>query len=222
MKLYSILFERFPPNFDVDSFIETPPEEQTKYVKTTLKDRFLGLGSGREVFQINDDEVLKISRERNIKGIKQNRTEIILHQKYPTVTAKIIAYDTINQNWLVAELVKPFNSEAEFKQTTGIGFDLVKLLISKFVAGTSLEDLKNSKNTGENLLYKKFELSNWLTQAEELEAFVLKEKMYVEDLLVFAHWGRNAEGNAVLMDYGLNNKTVKRYYKDKPQDQAGV
>lgn len=215
MKLYPILFEKFPSTFNIDSFIDMPPDKQTNYAEEVLKDKFLGLGSGREVFKINDDEVLKISREKNIKGIKQNRTEITLHQRYPTITAKIIIYDTINQNWMISELVRPFNTEAEFRQATGIGFDLVKLLVSKFVGGYTLEDLKNSDKIGESLLYKKFELSNWLEQAKELEAFVIKEKMYVTDLLVLAHWGLNSEGNAVLMDYGLNNKTVKRYYKDK-------
>lgn len=222
MKLYSILFEDFPSNFDINSFIDMPPDKQIKYAEEALEDKFLGLGSGREVFKINDDEVLKISRERNIKGIKQNRTEIELHQKYPTITAKIIVYDTINQNWMISELVEPFNTESEFRQATGIGFDLVRLLVSKFVAGYTLDELKASSSMGESILYKKFELSDWLVQAKELEGLVIKEKLYVTDLLTLAHWGKSIDGRVVLMDYGLNNKTVKRYYKDKPQHQTNA
>jgi len=177
----------------------------------------IGSGSGRIVYDIDGEKVLKLSK--NPKGIAQNEAETNAGYYRDTHDIVAIVFDSAEDNsWLIAEKAKKVN-EARIKQLTGI---------------PSLNELfyyvKNfySTNHGRGTLFEQ--------DPEMIEQ--LNENEFVQDLTYFianysqdpGDYGRpstygevlrDGQPTIVLTDYGLNDEVYNTYYsperKNKPQ-----
>lgn len=84
----------------------------------------LGAGSSRIVFALSGGKALKIAR--NSKGYAQNAAEMELWTSPQTkpVIAKIFEADTQKHEWIIAEIVKPFNGTRQ-EWEAAVGFDFL-------------------------------------------------------------------------------------------------
>jgi hypothetical protein len=88
------------------------------YAKRTLLGK-VGAGSGRAVFQIDNEKVLKVAM--NAKGVAQNEAESDWGAQHYDIIAKVFERDP-EGTWLEMELAKRV-SPSRFKQLTGITLD---------------------------------------------------------------------------------------------------
>jgi len=98
------------------------------YAKKLLEQLGAGLGSSRETFKLSANRVLKIAK--NEAGVAQTEAELefIRNNSIPRNFTTIEEFDP-KGNWIVAELVKPFESEREFAIETGINYQFYENLI---------------------------------------------------------------------------------------------
>ena len=98
------------------------------YAKKFLEQLGAGLGSSRETFKLSANRVLKIAK--NEAGVAQTEAELefIRNNSIPRNFTTIEEFDP-KGNWIVAELVNPFESEREFAIETGINYQFYENLI---------------------------------------------------------------------------------------------
>ena len=98
------------------------------YAKKFLEQLGAGLGTSRETFKLSANRVLKIAK--NEAGVAQTEAELefIRNNSIPRNFTTIEEFDP-KGNWIVAELVKPFESEREFAIETGIDYQFYENLI---------------------------------------------------------------------------------------------
>jgi len=163
----------------------------------------IGAGSGRIVYQINDDKILKLAK--NSKGIAQNETECnIGYNNYiQNIVTKI--YDNANDySWIVAEKVKKI-SEKRIKQLTGIpGLnDLYGYLINHVKNYNYHIDVNVEKTLNDNEF------------VSELLDLIYNYNVSYGDLGRVSSYGeviRNGIPAVVVVDYGLNDIVYNNYY----------
>ena len=130
------LDEQYPPTWDIDTFKSlTSFSQRIKYCNQNLKR--LASGSARIAYQIDDEKVLKLAK--NKKGIAQNSVERdwYVQQSYGDVVAKIFDVDE-NDLWLEMELAKKLTPSA-FIRIVGEPVDVV----GKYLAHK--DDIDNGK-----------------------------------------------------------------------------
>ena len=91
----------YPSNFDLDYFKKLNSfNKKIQYCKQMLE--YVGGGSSRMVFKIDNDKCLKLAK--NKKGLEQNYTESDWSlQNYYSVTARIYDYDERIKEWAEGE-----------------------------------------------------------------------------------------------------------------------
>lgn len=167
---------------------------------------YIGKGSSRVVFQIDDEKVLKLAL--NQKGIAQNGQE---RQTYDDdIFPKIFKSDE-NDLWLVSEYVLPAKS-SDFKHCFGMTFQ-------KFVS--FIESCK-FYDYGEQYwdVLPEDEWRNYIENNEYLAAFdeyIRNEgTIVVGDMQRIVNYGltkRYGEAAIVLLDSGFNEDIWNRFYK---------
>lgn len=166
--------------------------ENLKKIKEFASERYnlLGKGSARLVYEISEDYVLKIAK--NKKGIAQNLTEIEISKdkEFTDVLASVIMYNE-NGLYIIQEKANKI-TDFEFNNITG-------LQLSGF-----LYYLRHDKEwDGDNInFYNKI---NSLINKYELDRF---------DIANENSWGL-VNKKVVIVDYGLNKKTSRELYGTK-------
>jgi hypothetical protein len=142
--------------FDFDFFktLRTIPA-RLNYAEKFLQKLGAGTGSSRETFKLSDNRVLKIAK--NEAGIAQTEAELefIRNNSIPRNFTTIEEFDP-KGNWIVAELVNPFESKRDFAIQTGINYsfyeDLIKTIQDRkpqnlrsllYIATQDLEEIRN-------------------------------------------------------------------------------
>ena len=106
----------YPSSFNLRYFSTIPTfKEREKYCRERLK--FLGAGSSRIAFQVDNDKVLKIAKNR--AGIIQNENEEDWSKNKYDCFAKIYEADTNNHTWIEMELARKVYVE-DFMRCLGI------------------------------------------------------------------------------------------------------
>jgi len=149
--------------------------------------KFLNKGTGRYVYVINNEYVLKLAN--NNKGIEQNKTEINISEsgKYNDIIASVIEYDK-NGLYLIQQKANEI-TEQEFTNITG-------LKVQGFLSYNKNWESKNPK------FYNKVDS---LIEEFDLDRF---------DISTINSWG-TINGNLVIVDYGLNINTSIKLYGNK-------
>lgn len=168
------------------------------------KKNLKGLSSGgtsRHVFAIDDKTVLKIARSE--RGRAQNRLESdwSLQSWHGNILTKLIDFDDENYNWVRVERAIPLKSVATLKKMFS-GIDLYQ--IEKYLEN------RNPDITEEQ---RKFLDNDELVQ--EILMMTGNFNMPIGDILRPSSWGfvtRDGKQVPVLLDYGLNRRTLEKYY----------
>jgi hypothetical protein len=211
MKLLNIVNEMaYPESFSMDEFKKiTSFRGRIKYCNQHLQR--INSGSGRIVYKIDDEKVLKLARNR--KGIAQNETEsdYFLHDNYDDIVANCFDSDRDDNLWVEMELarrVKP----SDFLSIVGVpltGENSIEMWLKEIFK------MYNDRRTYiVDREVKKF-LDDDSPFAYSLHDLVGSFDLAIGDVLKVNSWGkvkRDGEDAIVLVDIGCTNKTLSEYY----------
>lgn len=215
MKLIKILneflIEDYPTTWDWEEFGKlTKFSERKKYCDEHLE--FLIQGSGRLVYKVDDDKVLKLAK--NTKGVAQCNVEIRLgNDRYiDHIVAPIYEYDS-DGYWVEMALATKL-SKGKFKSIIGYSFDDYGQMLMHFY----YRNIKPSKYGG----HAAIDDENERNKIEEDEFFQsMCDMMGSYDMPPGDLWRLNSYGlvkingkeEIRLIDYGLTNNVYEDYYK---------
>jgi hypothetical protein len=204
---YNMIEANYPKSFNHDEFKSlTSFAARKRYADKHLEK--LGAGSGRLVYIIDDETVLKLAK--NNKGVAQNKAEIRQWNTNDHVTAKVYEYHK-NFLWLEMERARKAKA-ADFRKIVGLDF----------------------KNIADGLLYRHTLHNNrrppsyyGLSKPENYEEMVENEWYYfletvmidygleAGDLARMSSYGvvkRDGQEDIVVVDFGYDSNVKDIYY----------
>ncbi|MFW6219468.1 MAG: DUF5661 family protein [bacterium] len=203
----NILFEDYPTNFDMEYFKSLPSfNKRIQYANEKL--RKIGTGSGRIVYQIDDDKVLKLAK--NKKGIAQNEVEYSLGNDYyfNDITAEVYDADEDNYSWIEMKLAKKLTPN-RFKHLVGIDFNTYKDLLKRYIQNI----IKPNKYYNLDPLTKDqleiIENNEFISNI--IDVFSNYDNLEFGDFYRLSSYGE-VDNNVVLVDYGLNDEVYSSHY----------
>lgn len=203
-----MLKEAMDDTFDLDELSSLPSYNAKFKYCTQHLGRYIGKGSSRVVFQLDDEKILKLAW--NEKGVAQNEEE---QRAYGNdIFPKVYESDS-NGYWLISEFVLPAKAQ-DFKQCFGMTF---KEFVS-FIYACAVYRFNKT-----NLLSFAMEEEKYvelLDTNEDLAAFDDYIGNYgyivVSDMTRMCNYGlttRNGEPHVVLLDSGLTEDVWNNFYK---------
>lgn len=209
----SELNEAAMPGFNARQLSQIPSfAGRLKYCKQMLGPTF-GSGSSRVIFEIDDDKVLKLAK--NKKGVAQNEFELET-SRYTDAVVKVFDCDD-DCTWLIEENCVPAK-EQDFERIIGLPFETYCDLISWY---------GNTYRYTSSRLYtispkEAQELADQLWNDDEcgfvVQMFDLMGDYQLPsgDLTRISSYGmvkRNGTPQMVLMDSGMNDDIYNTYYR---------
>ena len=197
----------------------------------------LGKGTSRQAFILSNRFVLKVAM--NAKGQAQNEAEldIFTNPEIAPFMTRIYKADIDGMNWLVADIVRPIESDEEFDKLTGVNFwDLADILeghnrfkdlddyrsVIEDRIGYTEADLEYFRDSGQenNVAHEEKVLAGLQKKLAAIDHPLVKALvngienfgMGYGDLVQMIHWGKTPDGRAVLLDYGLTDEIYDKYY----------
>jgi len=177
-------------------------EDRVAFAKKHWK--FLGEGSSRTAFQVNDDLIIKVAH--NDKGLAQNKVEMD-PKAQRSCTNPIVVADAEGK-WIVLKSTEPLK-EKDFKKMVGFGFEsFMNALFYKF---NNESDQWSPPRDYEEI--EKSPLFNCLSD------LIFKTDQQIGDIDKISSW-RELDGKPVLADYGLSRDVFRSYYKDEGESSS--
>jgi hypothetical protein len=201
---YNRLFEARMDGFRLDALRGMPFQKKVAYCKQWLGFP-IGNGSSRMVFQLDDDTVLKLAK--NKKGIAQNEQEYDLgndwyiSHMYPKV---MNGSDGENFEWIISEFVLPCKVD-DFEKILGVKWDKVFDIIRWMTQGMNWTKLL----TPEERENEKF--MEWVYGLEDLVGNY--PDLGHRDMLGLDNWGLTKDNEIKVLDSGLNEEIWNRFYR---------
>lgn len=164
----------------------------------------IGKGSARFVFQIDDTRVLKLAT--NMKGVAQNKSEVMVYQQAPNKTFMPIVYndsDMENYFYIISEYVLPAE-EKDFEMVLGVPFYTLVEIFSNYYRGDEIEKY-------EEYLPKIHQLLQYFTEMSKIG-------VNTHDWFNLENWGvtkRHGKAIMVTLDNGLTNNVANNFYRNK-------
>lgn len=200
------LTEEYPESFSMNIFNEIKSyKKKVAYAAERLQK--LSSGSGRVVFKIDNEKVLKLAK--NEKGLAQNQVESGGYNLGSIIVSEVFDYDSHHDRpyWLEMELAKKI-SPSRFEQLLGFSLNSVKNYLF----------YKKNKTYRSTEYYKKLEAklddlddNEWIAELMDLIANM--------DLMCPGDFGRastygevNRIPKVIVIDYGLDDYTFDQYY----------
>jgi hypothetical protein len=202
--LDEVLNEDYPADFNFETFESIKSYSgKLDYAKQRLKR--IGSGSARVVFQVDNDKVLKIAK--NKKGLAQNSVESEYYLQNYDIIARV--FDTDNDDfWLEMEYARKL-TPTRFKEITEI--DIKKLWHFLWY---KKEGKKTSGISDEEI--ELYEENEFIINLMEL---VFDYQMPIPaDLSRISSYGevkRDGKSAVVLVDFGLTQSVWYQYYRIK-------
>jgi mRNA-degrading endonuclease RelE of RelBE toxin-antitoxin system len=198
-----ILKEEYPASFEMEYFKTLKSfNKRVEYCQKNLQR--ISSGSSRIVYKIDDEKVLKLAK--NSKGLAQNEVEEQYSDDYllEDILAKVFDYDE-NYLWVEMELAMPLTAK-KFEQLNGYTFNsFCEALRYHYF-------LSKGKRLAEPLDMDKFWEDEFATM---IFGYIENYDVPLGDLTRLSTYGivkRNNQDTIVLVDYGLDNNTLKKYY----------
>lgn len=190
--------EDYPSSFDMELFKDLESfKKRVHYAKEQLPK--ISSGSGRMVFKIDDEKVLKLAK--NKKGIAQNEVEVD-HYEDPVagdIFAKIYNHDE-DYRWTEMQLARKVKKE-DFKRILGVDFND----FSDFIFWNG------NKPENEELKEKL-----WNTEfVNDVISYIMDFGVPSFDLSRKNSYGvveENGQERIVIVDYGLSAQVYECYY----------
>lgn len=178
----------------------------------------IGEGSSRIVFQINDNEVIKVAR--NQAGVEQNRLEAFAGRDAIVEDLLVgIERNSEDYSWVISKKVKPLD-DMEFaiaEKIVGIPWNDVRKAVG-LDPKSEYETTKVPTGTKKEKDYEEKGSKKCLRGQDFLKAVVQftqrYEGMLLGDLTKLSSWGISPKGCLVILDYGITKKVYKGFYKD--------
>lgn len=202
----------YPSTFNIEEFMSLPSfAKRVEYCNKRLK--FLGQGSSRRVYMIDNEKCLKLAR--NKKGIGQNEAENDGYLQQLNLCPKIYKSDREGL-WIEAQLAKKAK-ESDFKRLLGYDWNI----FCSWIEYTAKLYTKRSLYKGENdALFKSDEFESWVYDNDNVFARV---NQYMTDFALESYgdlqrissWGivsENGQERLVLVDAGLSDSVGRDYY----------
>ena len=164
----------------------------------------IGKGSARFVFQIDDTRVLKLAT--NMKGVAQNKSEVMVYQQAPNKTFMPIVYndsDMENYFYVISEYVLPAE-EKDFETVLGVPFYTLVEIFSNYYRGDEIKKY-------EEYLPKIRHLLQYFTEMSKIG-------VNTHDWFNLENWGltkRHGKAIMVTLDNGLTNNVANNFYRNK-------
>jgi hypothetical protein len=164
----------------------------------------IGKGSARFVFQIDDTRVLKLAT--NMKGVAQNKSEVMVYQQAPNKTFMPIVYndsDMENYFYVISEYVLPAE-EKDFETVLGVPFYTLVEIFSNYYRGDEIKKYEEYSPKIRHLLQYFTEMS--------------KIGVNTHDWFNLENWGltkRHGKAIMVTLDNGLTNNVANNFYRNK-------
>jgi mRNA-degrading endonuclease RelE of RelBE toxin-antitoxin system len=207
MNFKNYILEAYPENFSFEEFNNIKSYNgKLKYANERLKK--LSSGSSRVVYQIDNEKVLKIAK--NKKGLAQNESEADWSKEAYDVTAKV--FETSDEYfWVEMELAKKL-TPTRFKQLTGLSIPemqtAMRVLRERMRPVRNLAPLKLTPEAEAKLYENEFYM--------DIERFVADYDMETGDMGRLNSYGeviRDGQPKIVLVDFGVTNQVWNDYYK---------
>lgn len=201
----------YPSSWDIDEFREiTTFKGRVQYCKDRLE--YLGSGSSRMVFRIDNEKVLKLAK--NNKGIAQNEAENDWYLQKSNCFTKVYDSDR-NGLWIEAEsAIKA--KQSDFKKITGYGFDVMCAWIDYTYNCYSRQQHHVDEKYIQIFKSEEWENNYDYSVFGEISDYMRNYNINgINDLKRISSWGivkRDGEDEIVLVDYGLNNSVLDFYY----------
>ena len=205
----------YPEEFNLKIFDEINSfAGRIRYCENRLKR--ISQGTGRIVYLIDNDKVLKLAKNR--KGIEQNWNEFSISNNCEIV-AKVLNADKQNGLWIVSEYARRATAQ-DFKRLIGYGINFVREFVNLSKSQYSRYPWNKWNPTSEQeeffeqMMDDNFPNAWWF---RELNDYLVNYQLEsTGDLLRPSSWGvvnRNGEEIIVLVDYGLTDETYERFYR---------
>lgn len=201
-----LLDEDYPESFSMEEFKQlTSYRTRIEYCKQHLTR--IGAGSSRIVYQIDNDKVLKLAKNR--KGLAQNEAEASIFNSgwHDDICAKVIDYHQDNF-WVEMELAKPVK-ESDFPTIIGVSLEDIHHWLDNHykLANGRKPQFRFEEEHSEKLANLEFIwdmqqiMDNWDVPAGDFG----RTSTYGKVL-------RDGNINIVVVDYGLTTDVASTYY----------
>ena len=208
----------YPSSFDLQYFSTIPTfKDRIQYCKDRLK--LIGNGSSRIVFQVDNNKVLKIAK--NKKGINQNQREENWGRNQYGCFAEIYEADTDNHTWIEMELARKATNQ-DFIKHFGITInelkDIIHYMYFQYNNRSNYwfneeEKIKLDRFFNENIYNEQNkELYNLYHYMLDYQP----DRASISDWGAKSNWGvvnRNGEEWLVIIDDGFDDDIYNNYYK---------
>lgn len=195
-------------DFSFETLVSMPTfPKKIEYCKQKLGNP-IGSGSSRIVFQISDERVLKVAK--NKKGIAQNEVEGDYGKQLYNIFPELFNVDD-NYLFIETEYVLPCKKE-DFPQVLGITFEEFQ----EFIKCVYNSYCRNGKQLVTTMTQERFiELLESNDNLNDIRTYLADyQNEEIGDLLRLKNLGlvrRDGEERIVILDDGLNEETYKFY-----------
>lgn len=221
--LYSLsnIFYKISKRFQINkAILNSLPSfaKKEKYLQEELGLEYMGEGSSRAVYLVNQAKVIKIAK--NQAGQAQNRVEFDNIQKYGTSILPRFYDMAPDYSWIEVELVRPA-TKTQFNLATGIPFVIWENILAYLERLRSLDMISNfdsvydllldyAQNYNEKLIDSLISIQN--SQISQIIQMIVDGSIKAGDLGFLNHYGIAADGRLVILDVGLNQNIYSIYY----------
>ena len=204
----------YPSNFNMEEFKSIKTYEgRVRYCEERL--RYLGKGSARIVFLIDDNTVLKLAR--NPKGVAQNEVEggdwyLAKIGLFPEV------YDIDDDyRWIEMQRARRVTS-SDFKRICGYNWKTVQEWINYIMYNETYDPAYTMLFKSEEFKEVREDYDNIFHKIEDYLGSYGRQSVMSGDLKRPSSWGAIIDSNGnerlVVVDYGINETIYNDYYKE--------
>jgi hypothetical protein len=208
-----VIGEEYPSGWNVEEFEKIRGfAARKRYCDTHLT--YLGMGSSRLGYKIDDEKVLKLAR--NEKGLAQNNAEIELSDDYHYSHLRTKVYNHHPDDlWIEAQFAEKCTA-AKFKSILGYSFKDYSHMLEYFYYTI----LKPSRYFRPDPINNEVEREK-ITESEfynDMCSYMHDADMPVGDISAMRTYGivsDNGDSSVVLIDYGLTHDILIQHYMPK-------
>lgn len=172
----------------------------------------IGNGSSRQVFQINDEKVLKLAK--NSKGLAQNEFEgqPDYYKAELSIFPKVFKTSD-DYSWIISEFVLPAKPQ-DFVHCLGMTFNEWKMFVITLGRIHRNNMSPFLRGSDKNSLWKLCDNNEFV---HDLDDFIGSyDSFALNDLFAIQNYGlakRNGKAQLVILDSGLSDEIYKQYYR---------
>lgn len=204
--------------------------DMTKYAKEHLS--YIGAGSSRMTFALSSGKVLKLAKHNSSyedAGRDQNKEEVEVSTTpgVSSIITKVFDFEP-KFNWIISELVRPFNDEG---YEESIGMDLMDfgevldmVIKQNYTLKEAIEAIREDSFTSDHArtleeILKPDKIPVVSNLLKQIKSLAKRFNMPKGDLVAPDHYGKTANGRVVLLDYGLSwDVGMAHYGFDRPRN----